>query len=151
MQFRSYVPHRISWWTAIWLSRKLSLVQFCMQFFLSRYQAERQSRLWLELNSLQWARSSAENCHPCVTMCHNKIIMKQYRTCPKGFRNAISDSVFYAYRQRTVSFTTGAAFHLSFTGFLRAGTVLCWCRALELIHAVLSSNVRLCEKLDYLF
>lgn len=35
-------------------------------------------------------------------MYHNKIVMKQYRTCQKGFRNAISNSVFYAYRQHTV-------------------------------------------------
>lgn len=113
---------KISWWTAIWLSRRLILAQFCTQFFLSRYGAERRSRLWLQLSTLQLAGGSAENCHPCVTMCHNKIVMKQYRTCQEGFRKAISHFVFYAYRQRTVAFITGAAFLLS-----SAGIVLCCC------------------------
>lgn len=84
-----------------------------MQFFLFRYQAERQSRIWLELHSLQEAGCSAENRNPCVTMYHNKIVMKQYRTCQKGFRNTISNSVFYAYCQHTVSCTSGVAFLLA--------------------------------------
>lgn len=40
--------------------------------------------------------------------------MKQYRTCQEGFSNAISHSVFYAYRQRTVAFITAAAFYSAF-------------------------------------